>query len=160
WIEECLRQKHQYLFGGQANGSDEKAARVTVGDYLEKIFQIPIWMSPIGSQQRAAVVKSLLGTTAAPEARGDGTKTVPSGEFEPPPPPPSRGRQADREEADGFQAEVGKAEARPDPLRITREEAQFVDEVAPLLSDKPRALKRFVNTYRLLKASLPDVDRQ
>jgi hypothetical protein len=49
--------------------------------------------------------------------------------------------------------------ATPDPLRITREEAQFVDKVRGLLSDRPRALKRFVNPYRLLKASLPDLDR-
>ena len=47
------------------NGSEDKA-HVTVGDYLEKIFQIPIWMSPIGHRARAQVVKTLLGPTAAP----------------------------------------------------------------------------------------------
>jgi len=48
---------------------------------------------------------------------------------------------------------------KPDPLQIFPEEAKFVDDIAELLSDRPRALKRFVNTYRLLKASLPDVER-
>jgi hypothetical protein len=44
-------------------------------------------------------------------------------------------------------------------LRISPEEAAFVEELAGLLSDRPRALKRFVNVYRLLKASLPDIER-
>src|SRR5262245_17939252 len=51
WIEECLRQKHDHLFGIQARNGKAKAdgnvednGHVTVGDYLEKIFQIPIWM--------------------------------------------------------------------------------------------------------------------
>jgi hypothetical protein len=30
--------------------------------------------------------------------------------------------------------------------------------IVNLLSDKPRDLKRFVNTYRLLKASSPDIE--
>lgn len=36
---------------------------------------------------------------------------------------------------------------------------QCVDRIGELLSDKPRALKRFVNTYRLLKASLSELDQ-
>ncbi|HEY3055185.1 MAG TPA: P-loop NTPase fold protein [Thermoanaerobaculia bacterium] len=153
WIEKCLRQKHQYLFGGE---NEEGGARATVGDYLEKIFQIPIWMSPIDPAHRAAVVKSLLGNTAAPEPK---SRQVEAQEA-------LRGAQAlpDRIEianaADGFQAAVRRAEENPDPLRITRDEALFVDRVKSLLSDKPRALIRFVNIYRLLKASLPDVDQQ
>src|SRR5262245_12982579 len=171
WIEECLIEKHSHLFGPRAqdagNGRGAKAStngnaedpgdRVTVGDYLEKIFQIPIWMKPIDGQQRATVVKSLLGSTAAP-----------------PPPKPERGearaateaplapeRGEEREvSADGFQSVVNKALERPDPLHISPEEEQFVDSVGELLSDKPRALKRFVNTYRLLKASLSDLDQQ
>jgi hypothetical protein len=104
-------------------------------------------------------VKTLLGTTAAPptvssepaQANGEATPLPQSGG--------SRSLKGARA-ADGFLESIKKAEGTPDPLRITAEEAQFVDRVAPLLSDKPRALKRFVNTYRLLKASLPDIDRE
>jgi hypothetical protein len=41
----------------------------------------------------------------------------------------------------------------PDALQIAQDELAFVDELAPLLGRSPRALKRFVNTYRLMKAS-------
>ena len=43
-------------------------------------------------------------------------------------------------------------------MSITDDEIDFVEAIANLLSDKPRALKRFVNTYRLLKASSPDIE--
>jgi len=149
WIEHCLREKNVHLFRDDKDGDD---AHVTVGDYLEKIFQIPIWMQPIEHRQRASLVKSLLGTTAAPEPRGAAVSDVA-------PPLSQEVRLEPEAKVDGFQAAVTKAEATPDPLRITRAEAVFVDRIAPLLSDKPRALKRFVNTYRLLKASLPDIER-
>ena len=157
WIEHCLRDTNQHLFG---DPDDSEGSHVTVGDYLEKIFQIPIWMQPIEDRQRASLVKALLGSTAAPAPRGTvvrGTATTAQ---------PLQGAdvpgayQAGTYNSNAFQTIVKKAEETPDPLRITREEAVFVDRVAPLLSDKPRALKRFVNTYRLLKASLPDIDRQ
>jgi KAP-like P-loop domain-containing protein len=160
WIEECLRQKHDHLFGIKAQDGekreDDENAHVTVGDYLEKIFQIPIWMRPIEGRQRSAVVKSLLGATAAPPPRAATGER--RGEDEGRRNPDSR--EAQSEAGDGFQEVVNKAMERPDPLRITPEEAEFVDAVGDLLSDKPRALKRFVNTYRLLKASLPDLDQQ
>jgi len=159
WIEDCLKQKSKDLFAPKKDETEETALHVTVGDYLEKIFQIPIWMSPIESRRRAELVKNLLGTTAAPpkassapaQANGEAATLPESGGSA-----SLKGARA----ADGYQLAIEKAEGTPDPLRITPEEAQFVDRVAPLLSDKPRALKRFVNTYRLLKASLPDIDRE
>jgi KAP-like P-loop domain-containing protein len=154
WIEQCLREKHKDRFSEETENQDRRA---TVGDYLEKIFQIPIWMREITSEQRAVVVKSLLGATAAPLAT---TPTIGalSGEAPAAVSPPPRGSEARR--LDGFQTALDVAEENPDPLRITPQEASFVESVAPLLSDKPRALKRFVNSYRLLKASLSDLDRQ
>jgi hypothetical protein len=44
-------------------------------------------------------------------------------------------------------------------LDIKPEELQFIDQLAPLLDRSPRALKRFVNVYRLLKASLPPAEQ-
>jgi len=154
WIEKCLQQKND-IFEIE-KGSNEETAHVTVGDYLEKIFQIPIWMKPIEGRQRATVVKSLLGITAAPVPKAADAKRYDGNEpLLGPDPPPDQPITAD-----GFQAAVNKALERPDPLRITPDEALFVDRIGELLSDKPRALKRFVNTYRLLKASLSEIDQK
>jgi hypothetical protein len=41
-------------------------------------------------------------------------------------------------------------------LRITQEEATTMSAVAPLVGTTPRTVKRYVNTYRLLKARAQD----
>ncbi|MDF0674310.1 MAG: P-loop NTPase fold protein [Nitrospira sp.] len=151
WVEKCLREARKQMFIDEdaPSGQVPTGATATVGDYLEKIFQIPIWMSPIESQTRATLVNSLLGPTAAPAARATGNgadHTATAQEDQP-------------AQAGAFNTLVAYARERPDPLKILPEEAKFVGEIADLLSDRPRALKRFVNTYRLLKASLPDIER-
>jgi hypothetical protein len=40
---------------------------------------------------------------------------------------------------------------------LTAAELKFLDGLAPFLPGKPRALKRFANTYRLVRTSLSDV---
>ena len=153
WVEKCLRNANRQLFIDdefEADASDNNAS-ATAGDYLEKIFQIPIWMSPIEGRTRAAVVKTLLGPTAAPAPRT--TRATQSGVT-------IVGAAGGSTENNPFRTLVDKARARPDPLRISPEEASYVETIAALLSERPRALKRFVNVYRLLKASLPDLDSE
>jgi flagellar biosynthesis chaperone FliJ len=158
WVEKCLRETRKQMFiddddePNLAGSRTEGDRRATVGDYLEKIFQIPIWMLPIEERTRANLVNSLLGPTAAPATRS--TRAAPHVLTEQP--------DTQREGAgpNGFNALVARARETPDPLRIAPEEAAFVDDIAEYLSNRPRALKRFVNTYRLLKASLPDLERE
>lgn len=156
WVGTCLRDRHRELFAADVPDAGERRPSdltpVTVGDYLEKIFQIPIWMTPIESTTRAALVKALLGPTAAPVERRDETRRTRAL-------PPSVTSTESLPPGDGFQVILERAKEAPDPLRITHAEAAFVDQIAGLLSDRPRALKRFVNVYRLLKASLPDIQR-
>jgi septal ring factor EnvC (AmiA/AmiB activator) len=152
WVEKCLRETRKQMFieevppGGKANG----AAVATVGDYLEKIFQIPIWMSPIESKTRAQLVTKLLGPTAAPAA----PMAVGNGAIH-----GNQPQGGNHQQTNAFETLVARVREKPDPLEIHADEAAFIDEISDLLSDRPRALKRFVNTYRLLKASLPDIER-
>jgi hypothetical protein len=46
-----------------------------------------------------------------------------------------------------------------EPLTISEAEAAALAEVAPLIGRTPRTVKRFVNTYRLIKARVADPDR-
>jgi KAP family P-loop domain len=175
WVEKCLRQARRQLFsdgessaldghdaGGTqgvcagprtlptSRGDGEANAPATVGDYLEKIFQIPIWMSPIEARARANLVNSLLGPTASPSLR-----QFRSAQDAAEPEPVAR----ERTQPDAFVTLVQKARETPDPLLVAPEEVAFIDEISELLSERPRALKRLVNIYRLLKASLPDIER-
>ena len=184
WVEKCLREARRQLFieedpqtaqddqqsprvqadkgvakparqpngSGRLEGRGSVSAPATVGDYLEKIFQIPIWMSPIEGRTRAILVNSLLGPTAAPAPikLGDVQEDVTR---------ESEQASDSSEPADAFKEIIAKARETADPLRISAEEAAFVEDITELLSDRPRALKRLVNIYRLLKASLPDIER-
>jgi hypothetical protein len=46
----------------------------------------------------------------------------------------------------------GRPHAATETLAITRQELDFFDELAPLLGDTPRTVKRLVNAYQLLTA--------
>jgi len=70
-------------------------------------------------------------------------------------------RQPGRTEAENHEQEhhhvrAAELELTPAVLEVTDAELGFVAEVAPLLSAAPRVLKRFVNTYRLFKATQSD----
>lgn len=45
-----------------------------------------------------------------------------------------------------------------DPDIISGDELKYLDQLAGLLDGNPRSLKRFVNTYRLVKTALSDVE--
>ncbi|HST62899.1 MAG TPA: P-loop NTPase fold protein [Longimicrobium sp.] len=60
------------------------------------------------------------------------------------------------EAAAGDEAE----ELSPEALLIHPEEITAIEDLAPLLGRSPRALKRFVNVYRLIKASLTPYEMQ
>ena len=48
-------------------------------------------------------------------------------------------------------------ELKASQLEVGEEELHFMAELAPILGRSPRTVKRFINTYRLLKAMTPDL---
>jgi hypothetical protein len=148
WVERALRLHHKQLLDTEG-GAEPR-------DYLEKIFQIPFWLEPLDTDTARAMLRGMLGTPAlrvtpaAPvSVPEDDAADVPSSNgaaalaradvkpVAPPPPPPPRDLQ-------------------PPGLEITPDELAAMDELAPLLGRSPRALKRFLNTYRLLKVRAED----
>src|SRR6185369_2309788 len=45
-----------------------------------------------------------------------------------------------------------------DPDVISEEELEYLKKLSELLDGNPRSLKRFVNTYRLVKTALSDIE--
>src|SRR5262249_13171550 len=58
WLACCLKKQYESIFGGVSGDGHPGAA--TPLDYLEKIFQIPLWLRPLTEQQRADMVTALL----------------------------------------------------------------------------------------------------
>lgn len=154
--------------------------KATVDDYLEKIFQVPFWLRPMDETHTGRMVRGLLGssTTSSESATTDAAKA------QEPAPGATRAQHAAVEDEPGDSPPrvlvlggltrpgrpiaVGGLEVPHEPQAAAQEEPQvnleslvfqpeeleFMAALAPLLDRSPRALKRFVNVYRLIKAGL------
>jgi hypothetical protein len=182
WITACLWKAPGLVdeHGWQPGGATESAARLrpydadkakrldetlgkpaTPADFLEKIFQIPLWLRPIPDEQRASVVRELL------DPRSDRTRVVTPALATQEPASTRYTADAIREMARSIapaaggkyeEAQRGASELRESALTIDDAELAYLRELGKLLDGNPRALKRFVNTYRLVKSALSDVE--
>jgi hypothetical protein len=160
-------------------------------DYLEKIFQIPFWLSPVPVTARKNMVKSLLegslvkrtrategGSSGAlggvaPASNGGTPAGVGNGTGEDEAVAPGEGNgqvsapQAQPSQVTGGGVGAGERttvqepppDLNPAALTIEEKELAFMEELTPLLGRSPRALKRFINVYRLVKAGLRDDEK-
>ena len=164
WLLHSLRQ-HSAVFRSAPNDgeglSDEERLhwRSTPLNYLEKIFQIPFTLKPMRYPGFGEVIDSLThapaddagdgrGTAgAAPAPRTDGgTGEGAAGEVVSPPEPADNGR------------DEAKVDVNPESLQIQQWERAAMKRLFPLIPS-PRAAKRFVNVYRLMRAMVDDADR-
>jgi hypothetical protein len=153
WVARSLQTVYpQLLKGGEVNADH----------YLEKIFQLPIWLDQPTSEHARGMLLSLVedGAAVADGApRRDANHAglpVPDGGLAPA--PTTRVDGGARRSADAAVAsdDVGLATSAPRTLALTADERRAVADLAPLLTRSPRALKRYLNTYRLLKAVVSD----
>jgi hypothetical protein len=163
WLQQSLRAHYQGLLGGEDDGA---AAPL---DYVEKIVQLPVQVHPMTP---AAVQRMLTGLTGAdlPEAVGQTSGAAPAAPPSAAPPgAPERPTVPDQRRPPGPGAAVpgppaGAAPAAasvdlaPQGLVVTPAEAAALADLAPLLGSTPRTVKRFVNTYRVLKSRTDDPD--
>jgi hypothetical protein len=189
WIVRSLEARYRELLMAKAGPDDVQLREFTAlfgaasaHDYVEKIFQIPFWLRPMGEDSSKKMVYELLkGSIAADRQRSGDSRPTPQGEL-------SGGRQG-RDSAsldipstvaaadgstDGEQSKpppaaedndaVDSDRAIPDlaseSLQIDSAELEFMNELAPLLGRSPRALKRFINVYRLIRIGLSPYERQ
>ena len=199
WLLHSLRVTSRVLKGHEEGDDqaedDELGWEATPLNYLEKIFQVPFALRPMGKTGFQAMVAQLVtvsarqtngqvGEVVGPVPARDGNDHVPVGD----PTPTGNGAEAAGDsgrpiaptattssEASlgmtagpssetavpaavaGVPAAVDKRPVRevvmnPDSLDISKDERDYMGELHELIGT-PRAAKRFVNVYRLLKAS-------
>jgi hypothetical protein len=129
----------------------------TPADFLEKIFQIPLWLRPVPPEQRPDLVRALLD----PDFRVTRAQTTrPVALVEP--------KEDEVKKMAGTMVLVPRgphAEGGYDAMQaakahevIDAAELDYLGSLGGVLDGNPRALKRFVNTYRLVKSALSDVE--
>jgi KAP-like P-loop domain-containing protein len=139
WLEQSLRIRYQQLLGG--------ATSAVPTDYLEKIIQIPLHLRPLNESLARAMIAGLTRVRSAPGH--------PAAVPEPSGAPQATDGAAPSPSGRPLAATTPRAAPEPLPaevMQVTAAEAAAMSVVAPLAGTTPRAVKRFVNTYRLLKA--------
>ena len=139
-------------------------------NYLEKIFQIPFTLSPMGPQGFGQLVDKVAGaregTRPAPASAPPIPAPAPTGPpvpaaapVAPPPPAPPQSRPVPTQQTAQATA-VQPAKTPPsaaEPLKIEAWEREFMKQLYCLIPS-PRAGKRFINIYRMIRSTV-DVSR-
>ena len=146
---ESLEARHDGI-DEDLTDEDEEYGRPSPSDYLEKIFQIPFWVRPLtpstadGPSAYTRYIDQLIGS---PE--GDGQAEQKGADD-------AKGGAAPRA-ASGFKP-IDPAEPeeayRPRAARVQLGETEhrLLRQLGPLAAKSPRAVKRLVNIYRLIRA--------
>lgn len=153
WLRNALTKQYD----GQivADGSGGLA---TPGDYLEKIFQLPYWVRPLAGDSTVSLLADHLRFDEAPElketAKGASKGVVDESQGKIP--AATAGKKRTRQASSAGEAsKTSTVEARSARLRIGKVEAEFIKKLGLVLDGSPRRTLRFINTYRVIKASLP-----
>jgi len=162
WLSRSLETKYRELFGlaesdSRPDNARARSAAASVGnglthatpiDYLEKIFQIPYWVPRMTDQTSGKLVADLMAPDRAARTSGMGLGPDPP----PPPPPPVDPLPGVRKGP--AQDEQSESAPQPYALGLTDEEISAIKALSPFLGGSPRRARRFVNVYRVAKASL------
>jgi hypothetical protein len=152
WLNASLRIHFKALLDAQAMTGPEQ--------FLEKIFQIPFWLPPM--QAGAANRFGAFVAHLVPEAVAPPPATMPVSEsWLEGTTPAERGPWTSQAAIDPDElpqpgdtnrfAHASKAD-RVASVQLTEPELAILSALAPLAGGTPRAVKRFVNLYRLARA--------
>lgn len=177
WISRSLNKYYQSMLGDESADSNlsrvaGQPAPAASQDFLEKIFQVPFWLRRMDPSAVRNMIRgqmkneiSASSTVAPPDTPVDIDEEPPiaAGDSPDNPNTPDTLEAEDAGRASAkFTTKVAETESvestalaiPTETLKISNRELDFMDQVAPLMPRTPRSVKRFVNIYRLYKASL------
>jgi predicted nuclease with TOPRIM domain len=143
WLLRALRKEYaDFLAAEEDEDERDRVPPSTPQDYLEKIFQIALTIKPMALDGYEALLDDLvprpLRTDAGEQAQG-GNGFAP--------------RPAHLPAGESVHALAPFVDLNPPSLDVPEREVAIMKRLYGFL-ETPRAVKRFVNTYRLLRASL------
>ncbi|KVN25013.1 hypothetical protein WJ63_17585 [Burkholderia pyrrocinia] len=176
WVSSALRAYYKNQLSDGGSDGQDRGLSVPVADpddYIEKIFQIPYWVRPVDDKTS----KSLLDLYTESDRASATHETAEPAQPSPAPGPAQLGEASGsptgpESTADENTSPIGRDERPPEPqldddhadkrVKFDENETEYMKEIAVVAGQTPRRLKRFVNVYRLIKATLKprSADRQ
>ncbi|NSL91184.1 hypothetical protein ECE50_030455 (plasmid) [Chitinophaga sp. Mgbs1] len=160
WIRNALIKKYALQFAGNLNGHVHAGIEpIAPANYLEKIFQIPFHLkaAPVKSVKemiRQLAIKSLQPEVAAEETDRK-NPAASAAATEPNAAPEDTGETHENPRTDNGNHQEETSSTIPDGtafLELTATEAAMMEDMGEILGPNPRALKRFVNIFKVIKA--------
>ena len=149
WLAQSLQIRYRQLLG-ETDSAGPYA-------YLEKIIQIPVHLLPLDEALVRTMITGLTGLPLTPPAEPeDAPAPAPHEADDSGPGTESPSGAGTVGALAAHHARTGRPSLPAQVLKITPDEATAMSAVAPLVGTTPRTVKRFVNTYRLLKARADD----
>ncbi len=160
WIKNALIKKHQMHF--VENLQNDAIEIIDPSSYLEKIFQVPFNLKVAEDESIKHMLKQLAetkpihiktisdtNTTKEVEHSISETETNATNQVQPKPKKePSVVTKALEKEDD----EIIETTETIASLELSDQEIELLQEMSVIIGSSPRAIKRFVNIYRIIKA--------
>jgi hypothetical protein len=147
WLSQSLNKQYEGLLStNQSDDTNHEMLRpATPQNYLEKIFQIPFWVRPLNESARMRIVKGMIAqpTQQDVEINADEVSTIQKQEI-----------VIDWPQNEPIRKYIPTADTEMNPAGLETQdyEHEFMENLAPLLGQTPRSVKRFVNLYWLMKS--------
>lgn len=157
------------------NGNDKPSTdhEASSHDYLEKIFQIPYWVKPMDADSSKKFIEQLVTveqeelSKTVDQKPGLAPITAPDTSNNLDTPETLNELRADDNEPEENDPEEPDVEepatdtspsfnASPNMVKITKNESDYMQAMAPFIGNSPRRLKRFANLYQLIKSGLSE----
>ena len=156
WLLRSLEHHHQELFthSDKTPGIGDAQDTATPLDYLDKIFQIPFVVPPTTAEKTARLIHALL------EPPDTDTPAPPADQRDPADAPSAPGQApAAQEPSDPAQdaASAPGPDRMPVQLQLHEVEITFMSRVGGL-TRTPRATKKLINLYRLVRIGVDPGD--
>ena len=180
WVSRSLSEHYESLLTNdktaseQGNTGNERMASSL--DYLEKIFQVPFWLRRMNPDMCGSFLEGLIRSSVSKRPIGLPQTEPPASNEQTIRPAPTQpvhygGQAEDKTTPVESNEDSTKAESSPQPqtkaenlsavnlnppsLTLDPKEVVFMKQLAPLLTRSPRSAKRFINTYRIIRAGIP-----
>lgn len=152
WISKSLMEKYGAMLNTEKDqsGGDHELSLLHKGsatpyDYLEKIFQIPFRIKSMDTHDKKIYLEKLLESDLNEPLVESETHAYQYPQSE----------ESTTNAPSNTNIENGQSEPMPKKLtkvQLGKEDLGFIQSLAPIISNSPRAIKRFANICRLIKS--------
>lgn len=156
WVSRSIKQVYPHLLNEweREEHTDPKSDHAplkntaSTQDYLEKIFQIPFWLKAVDNPDLvSSLIKGTLKSIEKATTDAGEKGTLDTGD----------GKTDAVQEYVSEEVSYEEFDPNPEFLLLNQNELEFMSSLGPIAGMSPRAIKRYLNLYRLIKGTYQDM---